>query len=303
MILAVLIIAGMWVLLGYQHGDVQPAFQPTPTPTRTADSYFREAQAYFQAGKLDDPDPAPPAPPTRTPSTPTGAPWRPTPPTPWPGRRWRASRPIRSTCSAATPSAGPGCAEALEFIDKAVELDPDDSTVHAVRAFVLDWNASYASETEAQTYLKEAEGEAVHAYQLDPDNALALAFYAEVSLDQQKWQQAEEYAARPSSGRPIRWTPIASDATVLESLAQYRRAIEEYLKASEINPNLTFLYAYIGRDYLRLRVYDRALDTSPKPPTSTSSSGCATPSPTWRSPKRIPSRASSSSPPAMPRKP
>ena len=46
--------------------------------------------------------------PTRTPSTPTGAPCRPTPPTPWPGRRWRASRLIRSTCSAATPSAGRG---------------------------------------------------------------------------------------------------------------------------------------------------------------------------------------------------
>ena len=49
-------------------------------------------------------------------------------------------------------------------------------------------------------------------------------------------------------------------ATVLESLAQYRLAIEQYLKAAEINPNLTFLYAYIGRNYLRLRVYDRALE-------------------------------------------
>jgi tetratricopeptide (TPR) repeat protein len=49
-------------------------------------------------------------------------------------------------------------------------------------------------------------------------------------------------------------------ATVLESLGQYNSAIKEYLQASTINPNLPFLYVYIGRNYLRLRLYDRALE-------------------------------------------
>jgi tetratricopeptide (TPR) repeat protein len=47
---------------------------------------------------------------------------------------------------------------------------------------------------------------------------------------------------------------------VLESLGQYRSAIEQYLKAAEISPNLTFLYVYVGRNYLSLRLYDRALE-------------------------------------------
>ena len=215
---------------------------------------LREAQAYFQSGKLDAPDPAPPAPPNpdaidtyqrALQIDPTNA------------LAWAEMARIQTysiTMLSSDAQRRERLPEALESIDKAVELNPDDSTVHAVRAFVLDWNASYASETEAQSLLKDAEGEAVRAYQLDPDNALALAFYAEVSLDQQKWQQAEQYAARAVELAPDSMDAHRVYATVLESIAQYRLAIEQYLKASEINPNLTFLYAYIGRNYLRLRV-------------------------------------------------
>jgi hypothetical protein len=63
MLLVTLIFAGIWLLLGVERGQVKPLFQPTPTPTRTANSYILEAQAYFQAGKLDDPDPPAPPPP------------------------------------------------------------------------------------------------------------------------------------------------------------------------------------------------------------------------------------------------
>ncbi len=45
--------------------------------------------------------------------------------------------------------------EALASIDKAVALNPDDSAIHAIRAFVLDWNASYASGDEVRGF---AEG-------------------------------------------------------------------------------------------------------------------------------------------------
>jgi tetratricopeptide (TPR) repeat protein len=46
---------------------------------------------------------------------------------------------------------------------------------------------------------------------------------------------------------------------VWESLGQYRNAIESYKAAVEINPNLTFLYIFIGRNYLSLNVYRSAL--------------------------------------------
>lgn len=259
-LLMTLIIGGLWVLLGYQRGQVQPMFLPTPTPTRTAASYIAEAQAYFQAGKLDAPDPPPPAPanPDAIDTYQRALQLDPTNALAWAELARIQTYSITMLSNDAERRAR--LAEALESINQAVALNPDDSTVHAVRAFVLDWNASYASEAEAQDFLKEAEAEAVRAYQLDPNNALGLAFYAEVSLDQQKWQQAEQFAARAVNLAPDSMDAHRVYATVLESIAQYRLAIEQYLNAARINPNLTFLYVYIGRNYLRLRVYDRALE-------------------------------------------
>jgi len=262
-----LILAGIWLLLGVRRGQVEPMFLPTPTPTRTAGSYFLEAQAYFQAGKLDDPDPPPPAParPDAIDTYQRALGVDPTNAQAWAEMARIQTYSINMLSNDAQRRQRLG--EALESIDRALELNPDDSTIHAVRAFVLDWNASYAGQEQAQDLLKEAEGEAVRAYQLDPQNALALAFYAEVSLDQQKWTQAEQYAAQAVSLAPDSMDAHRVYATVLESIAQYRLAIEEYLKAIEINPNLTFLYVYVGRNYLHLaqssqaeRLYELALD-------------------------------------------
>ena len=152
--------------------------------------------------------------------------------------------------------------EALDSINTAVELDPENSTVHAIRALVLDWYASNSlvPDEQRQDLLTEAQGEALQAYQLDQTNALAIAFYAEVLLDQQNWSQAEQYATQAVKLAPDSMDTHRVYGTVLESTGQYNSAIKEYLSASEINPNLTFLYVYIGRNYLSLRLYERALE-------------------------------------------
>ena len=260
MLLVILIFAGVWLIMGVERGQVRPLFLPTPTPTRTANSYILEADAYFRTGKLDDPDPALPAPPNpdaidtyrrALDTDPNNA------------SAWAELARIQTysiTMLSSDAERRARLAQALESINQAVALNPDDSSTHAVRAFVLDWNASYAAADEVDDLLKEAEGEAVRAYQLDPQNALALAFYAEVLLDQQKWTQAEQYASQAIALNPNSMDAHRVYATVLESLGQYNSAIKEYLRASEINPNLTFLYVYIGRNYLRLKLYDRALE-------------------------------------------
>ena len=55
MVLLGLILIVVWVGLQYTRQEITSPFDPTATPTRTAASYFLEAQAYFDAGKLYDP--------------------------------------------------------------------------------------------------------------------------------------------------------------------------------------------------------------------------------------------------------
>ena len=105
---------------------------------------------------------------------------------------------------------------------------------------------TWLAPTDSEAYLAKAETSATRAYLLDPQNALALAFYAEVLLDQQKWDQAQQYASQA-----VELAPNSMDAhrvlgTVLEGWGYYRDAIDEYIKASNITPNLTFLYLRIG---------------------------------------------------------
>lgn len=262
MLWIVLILAGVWVLFGVQRGQVEPLFEPTPTPTRTANSYIQEAQAYFLTGKLDDPDPPLPTPP-RYDAIDTYQ--RALEMDPQDAQAWAEKARIETYSTTMLSSDRDRLKrldQALESINQAVKLQPEDSTIHAVRAFVLDWYASspLVTEDRRQELLVEAESEAVRAYGLDPENGLALAFYAEVLLDQQKWSQAEQNAKKAVAIAPDSMDAHRVYATVLESLGQYRSAIEQYLKAAEISPNLTFLYVYVGRNYLSLRLYEKALE-------------------------------------------
>ena len=234
----------------------QPAFMPTPTPTRTADSYLLEADAYFNAGVVSDeekidaiesyqralelePDNA---------------------------LAWAELARLLTYSSSLLPTQSEKIermAEARQAAEKAVSLTEDDSTVNAIYALVLDWSASVSTDPEqAQRWLVQAEQAAGKAYNEDPDNYLALAFYAEVLLDQQKWSQAEQHARTAVELAPAVMDTHRVYATVLETFGQYRVAIEEYEKAAAINPNLTFLYINIGLNYRTLAVRSENQDSA-----------------------------------------
>ena len=141
-------------------------------------------------------------------------------------------------------------------------LNPDDADVPAIRSLVLDWYAAspLIDETERQSALNQAEAAAVRALQLDSQNGLALAFFAEILVDQQKWSQAQDTIQQAALLKPDSMDVRRVYGYVWESLGQYRAAIDEYVKAAEIDPNLTFLYIFIGRNYLSLEVFNRALE-------------------------------------------
>ena len=251
-----MLLAAVWLLLQLRRGEIQSPFMPTPTPTRTTNSYLLEAQAYFDAGKLDDPNSDLDA---------IGAYQNAVRVEPGNAQAWAELARLQTYSSSSTATDQDRLQrlqEALASVEKAYALAPDDSTVNAIYALVLDWNASSNLITvdEQQDFLTAAEGVANRAYLMDPENALALAFYAEVLLDQQRLDQALQYSEQAVSLAPDSMDTHRVYATVLESYGNYRDAITEYQKASDINPKLTFLYLRIGLVYRHLQQFPQALE-------------------------------------------
>lgn len=248
-----LIIGGILLVRAVDMGNVQPLFSPTLTPTRTAASFALEGTTHFTAGDLNKAMEA----------------------------YKNAARldPLNGEILAElariqTYSANmlttdtekaKRLAEALVSADEAIKVSPESSTVWAVRSFVLDSNASNALNADLRAgYMTEAEQNAVRAIQLDNQNTLALAYYAETLIDQQKWDQSYQVITQAASRAAEKGERIMDVYRVRgyinESLGNYSVAIEDYKEAVKITPNLTFLHISIGLNYRQLKQYDRALE-------------------------------------------
>jgi tetratricopeptide (TPR) repeat protein len=240
----VMLLGGVWMLQQIDRGEIKPLFEATPTPTRAPASYLMEGDTNFKAGKLD----------AAILSYQEALEMNPNDPETW--AKLARIQTYSSAFLITNPEKKARLQEALDSATKAVELDPENSTVRAIRAFTLDWNANGAFYTsqEVQDFLAQAEQEALTAQQLDNTNTLALAYYAEILVDQNKWNQAEliinQALERPDASQYMDVYRV--NAYVLETLAQYNLAISEYEKALAIEPNFTFLYLRIGANYRRL---------------------------------------------------
>lgn len=237
-----MLLGGVWMIQQIDQGNIQPLFKETPVPTRSVQSYALEGDANFSAGKVDA---AIAAYQNAVQVDPSNA-------DTW----WKLARiqTYSSTYLITNAQKKARLQEALQSAKKAVELAPDDSTVRAVHAFVMDWNANvnfYTAE-EVQDFLIQAENEALQAQQLDSSNGLALAYYAEVLVDQLKWDQAELIIKQALDIDDTTMDVHRVYAYVLESLGQYNLAITEYDKAIAIAPNFTFLYRRAGANYRTL---------------------------------------------------
>ena len=249
LVLLLLVLVSIFVLRALGTKQIHSPFDPTPIPTRTANSFVTEAEARFNAGDLNGSIAAYK---DATRLEPKNV------------NLWSSMAQIQvysSNLLTTDDERRTRLQEALASINQAVAVTPDDSTAHAIRAFVLDWNANPTlSGDQAGTLLTEAEQEAVQALQLDNQNTLALAYYAEILLDQQKWSQANQYITQALERDPSLMDVHRVNAIVLETFRDYNGAIKEYEKAAEITPNLTFLYISIGSNYRFLKQYDRALE-------------------------------------------
>ena len=239
---ALLLLGGVWLLIQMRTGKIESPFQPTPTPTRTSQSFALEGDAEFTAGQIDL---AIKAYKQGTQVDPSNAELL---------AKLARIQTYSSQFLLTDTAQNTRLQEALASANQAVSLAPDDSTVYAIRTFVLDWNAnpSLVGAKQAQDDLLQADQDAVKAIHLDSTNTLALAFYAEVLVDEQKWTQAEQEIKQAVDRDPSLMDVHRVYAYVLESTGGYNEAIQEYDKAIAIAPNLTFLYLRAGANYRRL---------------------------------------------------
>ncbi len=261
MVLIGLILIGLMINRGFEEGAFTSPYAPTPTPTRTTNSYEMEADTWFRLGKLscarDSEDCAIAAYQKATIQDPNNA------------ELWAQLARVQTYSSSVLTTNEDKLKrlkEALASIDKAVNLAPDDSTVHATRAFVLDWLASNAlvAKDEMEARLTEAQNEANIALSLDPTNVSALAFSAEILIDQQKWDQAQGAINQALERDPNSVDVRRAHALVLENMGEYEQAIEEYKKTVEMAPNLSYLYINIGY-LLRNSAQNALLEDNDKP--------------------------------------
>ena len=254
-----LITTGLVIVWFRQTGRIQPLFLPPPTPTRTSFSFADEGQTLFLAGDLNGAIAAFRSAVRVDPGN---------------GQLWAQLARIQTYSSALLTNADARrvrLEEARDSIEQGTTVDPESSFVQAIRALVFDWSASAEDLNDPENlrneYLAEAKSAAVRALGLDPGDPLALAFHAEVLLDEQSFQQARDLAAAAITaaeaegpGYPYRMDIHRVNGTVLEGYGYYGDAILEYLQALEDAPNLTFLYLRIGANYRQVRDIEKALE-------------------------------------------
>ena len=161
-----LILAGIWVLMGYNRGAIKSPFDPTPTPTRVPELYLAEAQAYFDTGKLDDPS---------SPGTINDAIDAYTAALKQdPNNAKAQSELARIQVYSSSMLRNDNerllrLEQAVASAEKAVALEPDNSTNHAILAFALDWYAGnpLLADDKRDEALVRANNESITANQLD----------------------------------------------------------------------------------------------------------------------------------------
>jgi len=216
--------------------SVQSNFQPTPTVTRSPESFVTEATQLFEQGKL----------PQAILSYEQAV------------RAMPNDASIYISLARIQVWAGK-YKEAQTSAENALLLNPNNSTAHAVRGWALEAQRDFlASETAIQ-----------RALVLDPNNALAHAYYAELIADEylegkgpfDALTRMSEESKVALSLAPGLFESHRARGYVYEATGNYEDAIREYEAAVAINKNIADVHISLGRNYRALGVYDKAVNS------------------------------------------
>ncbi len=208
----------------------QPQFGvPSPTPTRSPESFVTEAEEYFKQGKL----------------IPAIASYQ-------QAISSNPDDPAVYVALARVQVFAGQYEEAQKSAENAILLNNDNSMAHAVRAWALGSQGKYI----------EAEDSIQRALTLDPNNALAHAYYVEILVDSGSFDvidKAIEESKVAVALAPDTLETHRARGYILEATGNYEEAIHEYQLAIDINPKIADLYLSQGRNYRAMESYADAI--------------------------------------------
>ncbi len=212
-----------------------PLFVPTPTPTRSPESFVLEAQKLVKEGKVQ---PAMAAYQEAIQSDPTN-----------PSNYLELAR--------LQVFAGK-YKEAQVNAENALLKNPNNANAHAVRGWALSYQEEYLP----------AEAAFKKAIELDPNNAVAYAYYAEMLAQQVENGKGElgtldKAIAQSRTAQNINPNLLEvhrARGIVLEQTGNYEEAVKEYQAAINVDANIADLHLALGRNYRKLEMYDKAIE-------------------------------------------
>lgn len=233
-------VLGLVVLFGYYLNQVYLPSQPnpfdaTPTITRSPESFATEAEDLFKQGKLLQSIDAYQSAINASPQNPA----------------------LYVALARVQVWAGQ-YAEAQANAENALLLNPENSMAYAVRAWALDFQGS-----EKNADALEAIQQAID---LDPNNALAHAYYTEILVDSglfENYDDAAEHSKIALALDPNLMEARRARGYILAALGSegnnYELAVQEYRAAIELSPYIPTLRMELGQNLRILQVYDEAI--------------------------------------------
>ncbi len=148
--------------------------------------------------------------------------------------------------------------EAVENAENALLINPNNATAHAIRGWALFFLEDYLV----------AEAAIRQAIELEPNNSQAYAYLAEVLATQSQLgigtigtlDKAVEASRTAMALSPDSLETHRSRGIVLEITGNYTEAANEFEAAIAINPNIADLHLALGRSYRFLEQYDKAIE-------------------------------------------
>ena len=235
-ILVLAVLVGVMVMINQVVvPNTQPLFIPTPTATRSPQSFVTEAENLAASGKLAQSIEAYTQAIQADPKTPAN---------------FIALARLQMFTGQYT--------EAQSNAENALILSPNNALALAVRGWALGFQGNYL----------EAEAAINRALEIEPNNAIAYAYLAEVialQIQAGKDTLASKEKMITASRQAVDYGPNLLEThrargLVLELTSNYQEAAVEFEKAVAQNPNIADLHLALGRNYRALEQYDRAME-------------------------------------------